>query len=296
MKIFILLLSLFCTCQFLLADEIPEPFFFIVVADPQLFFKQQDDQNWLTTISHINCLKPDFVVVCGDLIQASNKPSNWKNPKEIKQYNYLADTYLKGAQKLKREIPLYNVAGNHDVSASPTKETIEWYHQRFGPVWYSFTHKKSLFVVLESNLIKDPQNAPDLAKKQLIWLQETLNSTKKNTFTHKFVFMHHPLCLKSPTEANDYFNMPKKVRSELFSIFHKFNIKAVFSGHYHRNAIVWDGDLELIVTSSCGAALGDDPLGFRIVKVYPDRIEHNYYSFESMPRKLKVLEKKELFR
>ncbi|MEM7394662.1 MAG: hypothetical protein AAF492_20185, partial [Verrucomicrobiota bacterium] len=92
-----------------------------------------------------------------------------------------------------------------------------------------------------------------------------------------------PLCLKSVDEKDQYFNIQLEPRKALLKRFHEHGFKAVFCGHYHRNAYVKDGDLELITTSSCGVALGKDPLGFRIVKVHPDRIEHEYVPFEKVP-------------
>lgn len=260
-----------------------------MASDPQLFFKQEDDRNWSETISHANRLKPDFVIVCGDLIQADNNPARWNDPEALKHYETLATAYLSVAAGIDSRIPLYNVAGNHDVSAEPTRKTIAWYERRFGDPWYSFEHKRSLFIVLESNLLRNPDGAPDLARKQMSWLRKTLKWSNREDFIHKLAFMHHPLFLENVDEGDGYFNMPQPRRFEILNLFHQYGFRAVFSGHYHRNALVRDGDLELITTSSCGAALGDDPLGFRIVRVFPDRLEHEYYSFESVPEKVEMV-------
>lgn len=263
--------------------DAPAPYFYIQAADPQLFFKQKDDRNWRRTVALVNKLKPDFLIVCGDLIQADNSAAKWKKPGEIATYEKLAKTYLAGAARLDKSIPLRNVAGNHDVSLQPTPETIAWYEKRFGKAWYAFEHKRSLFIVLESNLIRDPKGASALAKKQMDWLAKTLKEARPKTYIHKTVYMHHPMCLKTVNEKTQYFNIPREIRANLLKQFHEHGVRAVFCGHYHRNAYVKDGDLELITTSSCGAALGKDPLGFRIVKVYADRIEHKYYAFDDIP-------------
>ncbi|MEE9166540.1 MAG: metallophosphoesterase [Candidatus Neomarinimicrobiota bacterium] len=273
--------------SFLLAQA-PSPYFFVVASDPQLFFNQENDLNWGKTISHVNRLRPDFVVVCGDLIHADNDPAKWNDPAELQKYDVLAAAYLNNAATIDPGITLHNVAGNHDVSSEPTRETIAWYSDRFGRTWYSFEHKRSFFIVLESNLMKNPNGAPDLAKEQMSWLHETLKRVEKGHFSHKIAFMHHPLCINRLDEDEGYFNLPKEMRFELLGLFHKYGFDAVFSGHYHRNAYLRDGELELITTSSCGAALGDDPLGLRIVKVYPDRLEHDYHAFEEMPTEVKM--------
>ena len=80
-SVWFLIFPSFAVCALathLAAAEVPrasavsktKPYFFIVGADPQLLFKQKDDRNWRTTIAHVNRLKPDFMIVCGDLVQA----------------------------------------------------------------------------------------------------------------------------------------------------------------------------------------------------------------------------------
>ena len=246
-------------------------FFFIVAADPQLFWGPVE--LWEEAIEHANRLKPALVVVCGDLIQ---EPGNEEQ----------ARAYLEVAGRLDPSIPLYNVAGNHDVGNRPTPESLAWYEKRFGKPWYSFTHGGCLFIVLESDVLNQPQDAPEMAEQQMAWLRQTLADAGKQELAHIFVCKHYPLCLQKVDEKDQYFNVPQARRKELLNLFHKHRVTAVFSGHYHRNAYVKDGDLELITTSSSGKPLGKDPTGFRIVKVFGDRIEHRYYGYDQMPEKV----------
>ncbi len=259
-----------------------DAFFFIAGADPQLFWGSAE--SWGKAVGHINRLSPPFAVILGDLI---NRNGNAKKI-NLEKDEEMAQAYLKVAKKVDPKIKLYNVAGNHDVCNEPTPETLKWYEQRFGPPWYSFTHKKCLFVVLESDVLKNPKASGDAAERQMKWLRETFKNAEKEKYNHAIVCMHHPMCLKAVDEKDAYFNMPTKVRKELLDLFHKNNVKAVFSGHYHRNALVTDGDIELVTNASTGKALGKDPLGMRIVKVYPDRIEHAYYGFDLLPDKVEL--------
>jgi predicted phosphodiesterase len=91
------------------------------------------------------------------------------------------------------------------------------------------------------------------------------------------------MCLKSIDEPDQYFTMPQQRRAQLLELFGDHRVTAVFSGHYHRNAYVKHGNLELVTTSSTGKPLGPDPTGFRIVKVSPNRIQHAYYTYDNMP-------------
>jgi 3',5'-cyclic AMP phosphodiesterase CpdA len=266
------------------ATEATEPgdFFFIVAADPQLFWGSEAD--WARAVEHVNRLKPPLAVVCGDLI---NRNGDAKAV-DLAADERMAQAYLRVARTVDPGIRLYNVAGNHDVCNQPTPETLEWYQERFGKLWYSFTHAGCLFIVLESDVLAHPDSAPEMAQRQMAWLRETLDEAARQKYRHKMVFMHHPLCLKQADEPDGYFNVPLTVRRDLLKLFHEHHVRAVFSGHYHRNALVKDGELELITTSSSGKALGDDPLGMRIVKVHGDRIEHAYHGFEQLPDRVEM--------
>ncbi len=258
-----------------LAAEGRQGFCYFVMADPQLFWGSKE--SWDKAIGYANTLKPDFVIVCGDLVNHAGNEDE-------------AKAYLDGVAKLNKAIPLYHVCGNHDYDAS-RPESLGWYQAKFGHPWYSFTHKNCLFVVFESTMVKyGPEDSPQY-QWQMRWLEQTLAATRGKGYDHIIVCTHYPLALRKADEADEYFNLPKDRRMKLLELFHKHNVTAVFSGHFHHNTYVRDGALELITTSSTGIALEQmgqpkDPLGFRIVKMYPDRIEHKYYGYDALPKSL----------
>ncbi|XP_071616804.1 serine/threonine-protein phosphatase CPPED1 isoform X4 [Heliangelus exortis] len=59
-------------------------------------------------------------------------------------------------------------------------------------------------------------------------------------------------------------------------------IKAVFSGHYHRNAGGFYKGMEMVVSSAIGCQLGEDTHGLRVVVVTEDKIVHRYYSLNEL--------------
>ncbi|XP_055564627.1 serine/threonine-protein phosphatase CPPED1 isoform X4 [Falco biarmicus] len=59
-------------------------------------------------------------------------------------------------------------------------------------------------------------------------------------------------------------------------------IKAVFSGHYHRNAGGSYRGLEMVVSSAIGCQLGEDTHGLRVVVVTAEKIVHRYYSLNEL--------------
>ena len=260
--------------------------FFIQMADPQLGFygsplwlaligKTWDDDNFArdaklfeTAMAHANELAPAFVVICGDLI---HRPGYAAQIAEFKRI----------AAGLDREIPLHLVAGNHDVENRPTKASQLAYREAFGLDWYSFRHGDVYGIVLNSQLIDARDEVPEEADQQLAWLREELVRAKASGAGHILIFQHHPYFLKSKDESKNYYNVALEDREVYLQLFAEAGVQAVFAGHYHRNAYGRDGDLEMVTTGPVGRPLGDDPSGFRIVKVSKDSIEHRYYSIEN---------------
>lgn len=250
----------------------PERFFFILMADPQIPWGPRE--LWEKAIAEANRLKPAFVVVCGDLTHPTGDAEQTRQ-------------YLETARKLARSIPLYNVSGNHDVGNEPTPESLAWYRKHYGKLYDTFTYGNCLFIVLESDLMRAPGKVQDEADRQMTWLKRTLAESDGKGYRHRMVFMHHPVSVAGIDQFAGW-GLPLPQRKEFLKLLHAHNVTAVFSGHFHRNAYLRDGRLELITTASTGKPLGEDPPGFRIVKVYPDRIEHAYYTYEQMPKQVSL--------
>lgn len=243
------------------ADELQE-YSFVVAADPQLFWGAIE--NWNQTVDQINRLKadPDFLIVCGDLI---HKPGNMNQ----------LDAYKDGAESL--NIEKYEIPGNHDIGNPPTLDSLSFYKEQIGPLYDAFEYKNSLFIMLASDLFKNPPSETEaVAEEQIRWLEQTFEEAKSKDYVNKFVFMHHPMILETMDESEEYFNLPVKIRDQLFNLFKSNSVDIVFSGHWHRNRVIKLDNIEFVITGSCGVALGDSAVGFRVVKVSGSNIEHTY--------------------
>jgi len=274
--IVILLLALLSGCiaiQQGLKDR--EPFFFIQMTDPQfgMFANdssfQEETRLFQEAIAHANRLDPAFVVITGDLV---NKPGD---PAQIAELRRIAG-------QLHSHIPLYWVSGNHDVGNVPSPTSLAAYREIFGPDWYSFARSNWRFIVLNSTIVHRPDKVEAEMTRQWTWLEEILSSDTR-TYNGTIVFQHHPFFLTDPDEEDRYENIPRIQRTRYLDLFRRNGISAVFTGHYHGNGYGRDGDLEMVITGPVGKPLRQDPSGFRIVKVFPDHIEHAYYGFANMP-------------
>ncbi len=256
-----------------------QDFFFIQAADPQfgMFTADRDfaqeSANFAFVIATANRLRPAFVIVCGDL---TNKPGD---AAQIAEYQRIA-------HKLDPAIPLYNVAGNHDVGNSPTPAQLAAYRKAFGPDYYVFHYGDFTGIVIDSSLIQHPENAPDEAARQETWLQAELDRAGNPRAHPRVVFQHIPWFLERLDEPTQYFNLPLASRAHYVELLEKAGVDYVFAGHYHRNAIAEASPLHVVTTGPVGKPLGSDPSGIRIVHVTPTGIQSRYYGLGNIPNRL----------
>ncbi|KAM5227733.1 serine/threonine-protein phosphatase CPPED1 [Ctenodactylus gundi] len=269
------------------------PFYFIQGADPQFGLMKawstgdcdHGGDEWAQEIHltkqavcAINKLnpKPKFFVLCGDLIHAM-PGTPWRKEQTEDLQQVLGD--------LKKEIPLVLVSGNHDLGNVPTAETVREFCQTWGDDYFSFWVGGVLFLVLNSQFWYDASQCPALKQAQDQWLDQQLSVAEQQRCQHAIVFQHIPLFLQSIDEEDDYFNLTKAVRKELADKLSNAGVKAVFSGHYHRNAGGTYQNLDMVVSSAIGCQLGKDTHGLRVVVVTAEKIVHRYYSLDELSEK-----------
>jgi 3',5'-cyclic AMP phosphodiesterase CpdA len=271
----------------LLAPELAPaaaPFFFIQLTDPQfgMFTDNtnftQETANFEFAVATVNRLRPAFVIVTGDLV---NKPGD---AAQIAEYRRIVG-------QIDRSIPVYDVAGNHDVENVPTPASIAGYTNLFGADHYTFRHSGLVGIVLNSSVIHSPQRTTEQLVEQERWLRKELEQARDERARHIVIFQHHPWFLSAVDEPDQYFNIPRERRAQYLSLFREFGVKYLFSGHYHRNAVAHDGELEAITTGPVGKPLDHDKSGLRIAIVRDEGIEHRYYHFGEVPNQVDLRKK-----
>jgi 3',5'-cyclic AMP phosphodiesterase CpdA len=257
------------------------PFFFIQLSDPQFGMYTanadfaQETANFTFAIAAANRLRPAFVVVTGDLVNKAGDAA------QIGEYRRVAAT-------LDRAIPLYHVAGNHDVENTPTPQTIAAYTAQFGPDHYAFDAGNVRGIVLDSSLIAAPQQAREAFDEQERWLRAELARARADGVRHIVVFQHHPWFLLHPGEPDDYFNIPLARRTPYLKLLEESGVQYLFAGHYHRSLLARAGAMEMIITGPVGKPLGDAKSGLRIAIVDDAGITHRYYDFGDVPNHIAV--------
>lgn len=223
-----------------------------------------DAGRYRLAIDMANAIRPEFVVMGGDMIDNS---SNGEQLEEL----------LRITGELDAEIPMLWVPGNHDIATDtvvPTPASIAAYRDVFGADFYRFDHGDTRFIVLDTVVIDHPENVEDDYIEQLAFIEYELSRSSKRS--HNILLGHHPLFLERADEEDSYWNLPIERRARLLDLIHRHDVKIGFAGHWHRNSLAYDGDFEMVTSGPVGYPLGDDPSGVRIVDVGPDRVLHEY--------------------
>ena len=242
------------------------PFTFVQLCDPQLGMGgyEHDLRTFRQAVAQINTLKPDFVVVCGDLVHDANDQS-FADFREI---------------RATLEVPCYCAPGNHDVGGTPTRASLERYRQAIGQDYYAIEHKGCLFVIVNTQLWKSPMDGE--SGKQDAWLEQTVeDASRKGVQT--FVVGHYPLFLAQPDEAEEYMNLPLTKRTELLSLFDRCGVAAMLGGHVHRLVVNDYNGMQLVNGETTSKNFDTRPLGFRVWQVTDSRpFNHEFVGLEGV--------------
>lgn len=173
---------------------------------------------------------PDFIVFVGDMATDSDLEDNWW------AWHFHMSRFTD------RGIPIYNVAGNHDLVGnpifSPSREDWLGGQQRYQRIFadlpangppgyehlaYSFEYGNSLFVILDSFYVKPRSGQAalyEVSQEQLRWFQDTAARSSK---VHRFAFAHVPASFVNQARVN----------RPLVDWLIKNDFDAFFAGHEH---------------------------------------------------------------
>jgi 3',5'-cyclic AMP phosphodiesterase CpdA len=255
-----------------------QPIRFILLTDIQLGMYASDKDfaqetaNYEFAVAAVNRLKPDFVIILGDMV---NKPGDSAQIREFRRIT----------AKINRAIPVRYVAGNHDVENEPTPASVAKYRKQFGRDYYSFRIGPVFGIVLNSQLLYAPKNVMREYQEQDAWFRKELEAAKSSGAKHIILFQHHPLFTKTSQDPDQYENVPQEKRRPLLELLKTYEIRYVFAGHTHMNVVAKEGQLEIVATGPVGKPLGKDGSGIRIVTISEAGVAHRYYDFGRLPDK-----------
>ena len=263
-------------------NEITDSFTFVHltdfhIGDPRgLIHNPMEIIGWRAarkSIEEINLLKPDFVIITGDLTFGQLYPF---------EYTF---QYRKCYEILQEfTVPTFLSLGNHDGYIQTFQDGVRFWEAYFGPLYYSFNYHNTHIIRINS------YDWPALSRlgfsylvfnwggsiqeKQLNWIE---NSLIRNENADQTVLMlhHNPLWdTKSHSLlGNEYHN-----RETLLNLIRTHEVDAVFAGHVHYDDITIDQDTLYVTTTTVSSSLSKDGYwGYRLVTVENSSITQYKY-------------------
>lgn len=269
---------LFCIPSVLLGqDRKQNSFFFVQLTDSQLGFYSQDgdfsreQEQMHVLIETINVLKPEFVVISGDLVHDK------ENEAQLDGFDALCD-------ELNSDIPLYLVPGNHDVGNDMTVEGTQKFIRRYGSD--RFVWRKKNCCVIGFNTSEIRSGDPKREEAEFRWIECQLARSRK--YEHIVLVGHHPFFVESVEETDSYHNIPRSVRKKYLDMFCRYGVDVVLSGHLHRCVQSYYGYLRLVSSGAAGRALGQNKPGMMVVTILPEIVHTAFYEIGHLPRTINM--------
>ena len=112
-------------------------------------------------------------------------------------------------------MPLVCVCGNHDVGDVPTPASLARYRAMYGTDRRAFWCRGVRCLVVNSQLMKEPDEALDEAAAHDEWLSAELDALAASPARHVVMFQHIPWFLRTETEPREgYFNLSPELRNK----------------------------------------------------------------------------------
>ncbi|MDD2708882.1 MAG: metallophosphoesterase [Verrucomicrobiae bacterium] len=237
---------------------------FVVLADPELRSlgngKPPGIGMFRKTLARINVLKPqpEFMILLGDI-------------------------HVEKLRGLLPEIglPVHVVHGNHET-LSERKKLRNLFAKDFqGRDFYSFKHRKSLFIGLCTAASKDHVGhfesqtiTPQVG--QCRWIEEQLRAGRRHH--HTFVFGHIP---PAPKGRSHDMSLGRNDSLFLLDAVRRHKPTALFFGHLHRQTFFKASGAPVYILRSCWDNYDAEPPGFLHVKISPKKASYEFILTET---------------
>ena len=208
---------------------IADTHYMIDVGERPLEFESRRVQTQRAGIAlqQVSDIEADFVIHMGDLVQEYPETPDFKR------------AMLEARDQIRAcNISPHYVAGNHDIGDKTdptmpthwaTAESLAFFHDHFGPSWYSFDRDLCHFIVLNSQIFNSKLSEAD---DQWEWFESDLAAHQNQRL---FLFFHLPLYLWDNDEPGlgHYDNISPPDRDRLFALIKKYGIELLFTAHVH---------------------------------------------------------------
>ncbi len=194
------------------------------------------ERNWPIfdrAVDEINLLRPDFVIMPGDLIQGY-----------VSDKNVVVNMWSEFRQHAERlQVPFYILPGNHDIS---NEMMYDYWSENIGLRYYSFVYKNNLFLLLNTEEYRKT-NDGTFGSAQLKFIEKQIVTNKH--VDQIFLFIHRPQWGRNGLEENS-----SEEWRQVLSMLQNKNV-TVFAAHKHKLLFQRIENIPHIVISATGGKL-----------------------------------------
>lgn len=219
-------------------EAFTEPFRIFWFSDPHIDVLQSQVSNFWSLVWRSNFLKPDLVVITGDVVQSPSE-GVFELAREL---------------ILRMEAPVLLVPGNHDHSG-----IAPFFSRYFSPFVGSWRFGPLLIAYLDTG---DGGIAGVLSDEEVSWLDSTLRANPDASV--KIVAFHHPMY-----QVDDPSN---STVDRVYDVMKSDGVSLVINGHMHED-LVFNGPVFTLVNSNSYPG-GRPYSGFRFLNVYRDHVDY----------------------
>lgn len=230
-------------------DKYKHDFYFMVLSDihlaeKEIFFSTPNVEKVKRIIKEVNLLGPEFVVICGDIVDGYDYDKEYELVKKI-----FADL----------QVPTFIIPGNHDTYYITVRKQRKMLNQD-GKVYFQkyigdlhYTVNYGNFKMLMINTF---DKLPE--KRTLIFYQGGISSSQFNFIEdqlrrwgkgQKNLFIHHSIHDKE-WEEEDW--------NKIYNLIKDYKVDYVFSGHEHQDRIIKEEATTFVWNTSAGGGMDAD--------------------------------------
>lgn len=244
-------------------------FSFVFLPDLHLQPDKEVIADFEELASHLNRLRPDFVLTGGDMIYTAKNVDD-------KKAEVLFDLMDKELKLLK--MPVYMTMGNHEnvgitAESGIDKSNPNWgkqmFEKRYHPRFYSFNFNGWKFFVLDGIKIleREKNYTSGIDSLQIEWIKQELSSTGPEM---PLVISVHTPFINPHAMTRSGLDALSEASANVLSLFKDHNLKMVLQGHNHTYMNLYINGIHYISggSSSFGTNLHND--GFLHIKIKKD--------------------------
>ncbi len=212
-------------------------------------------------IAAVNAAHVDLVLIAGDLTENGNRT-------ELRDFR---------RQLRKLAAPVWYVPGNHDIGGKLipgktnkndiTHQRLRGFERRMGPSWFVRVQKDVRVVGVNGSLL-----GSGFAEEAAMWTTLS-NALATPTNLPTLLLIHYPLFTEKLDEPGGvYWNVEPGPRQRLLALIHRGGVRAVLSGHLHREILHRQDGILWVTTPPVSFALPPDRQyrGWTLLTVPPE--------------------------